>query len=741
MNDLAEVNLRSGQGKVAQYREGKLAVPAVPGAGKTFTLAYLAADLIAHNQVQSGKILIVTYMNSAVSNFKSRIDDFLEARGLTPRQGYEVKTLHSLAMSILKERPDYLLINEEFQVVDEGRQWDLIEGLAQEWLRKNKNKWQKIIDCRRNTKWFSIAADIWQDKDFIKFIKSMIKHFKMKGLTREQAAKLQQQVDSDSYLAWALEIFVEYNLELSRNGWLDFNDLIINAWKLLEEDEELCQRLQEKWSYVFEDEAQDSNPVQERVLYLLAGENGNLVRVGDSNQSIMGTFTSADPENFRSFCDRVKQQSILYSSRSAQPIIDLANYLVEWSRNSHPEQPCQDALALQKIKPVSQDDSHPNPQVEGYPIFTEEFATQEEEITAIAKEAKEYINDHPEETVAIIAPSGYYCSDMLDVLRDLEVPCQGVGGINQAYQETIESLKLAIKYLAQPHQTERLIDLLNNYFLVEFSSVEQKLVAQLLTDRSLQEILYHPSGELPIVEFPDELAGSKKLLTVFREVVEKVQHWLKASLSLPPDELVLFLAEELGLEEDALALAQGMALQIKDHLQNHPSWKLADVVENLDDLNQSFETVAKKLDGVRGFEAKPGVVTVLTAHKSKGLEWDAVFITAIVAESYPATLSDSFKGESWYLDDDKSNPVALAQAQLARELEGDVVIDPVLESKIEVIKERLRLLYVAITRAKRSLFLSGYRERKKRNGDLKEVGVSRTFKVLSRYIKSEGRSQ
>lgn len=408
-------------------------------------------------------------------------------------------------------------------------------------------------------------------------------------------------------------------------------------------------------------------------------------------------------------------------------------------QKEHPETACQDALALQQIKPVSQDDPHPNPQVAGYPIFVEEFATQEEEIRAIANKAGAYIEQHPEETAAIIAPSGYYCSDLLEVLRELEIPCQGVGGVDQAYQETITALKLAIKYLAYSHQSQRLIDLLTNYFLVEFSEQEQELISQLLAERSVQEILYHPSGELPVVEFPAELAGNQELLTAFRQAVEKIQEWLTASLNLPPEELILFLAEELELEEDALALAQGMALQVKDHLQDHPNWKLADIVDNLADLDQSFASVAKKLDDVRGFTAEPGVVTVLTAHKSKGLEWDAVFITSIVAESYPATVNDSFKGECWYLADDKSNPVALAKAQLARGLDEDIVVDPVFQSKIEVIKERLRLLYVAITRARRSLFLSGYRQREKRNGDFKEVGLSQTFKVLARYIESNSK--
>lgn len=124
------IKLRPDQREVAAYRGGQLAVPAVPGAGKTTVLAHLAADLIQEGLHRPGKILIVTVMNSAVSNFARRIGDFLKERGLPRTAGYEVKTLHSLAMGILKERPEFLMINQNFQVIDESTQRSLIGYLA-----------------------------------------------------------------------------------------------------------------------------------------------------------------------------------------------------------------------------------------------------------------------------------------------------------------------------------------------------------------------------------------------------------------------------------------------------------------------------------------------------------------------------------------------------------------------------------------------------------------------------------
>lgn len=293
------IHLRPGQKEVAAYRQGYMAVPAVPGAGKTTVLAYLASSLIAEGYTRPGKILIVTVMNSAVSNFRSRIGNFLEEKGLPRTRGFEVKTLHSLAMSILREKPEFLLINNEFQIIDESRQWDLISRLTWDWMDHNGSRWKSPIGVQAETRWYDKALDKWSNTDLPKFIKEMIGYIKSQGLNAEDVVKLRTKLDDHSYLAWATEIYIEYARQLYHNGWLDFDDLISQALRLLQKDEALRQRLRKRWTYIFEDEAQDSNPLQEQILHLLAGEGGNLVRVGDSNQAIMGTFTSAEPAIFR----------------------------------------------------------------------------------------------------------------------------------------------------------------------------------------------------------------------------------------------------------------------------------------------------------------------------------------------------------------------------------------------------------------------------------------------------------
>ena len=116
----------------------------------------------------------------------------------------------------------------------------------------------------------------------------MISWFKLYDLDSEKARELRRYCRRNSYLDWALAIYHDYDRYLREQGLLDFDDLVRQALNLLEKDQLLLERLQQKYTYIFEDEDQDSNELLTRILLLLAGEEGNLVRVGDSNQNHYG---------------------------------------------------------------------------------------------------------------------------------------------------------------------------------------------------------------------------------------------------------------------------------------------------------------------------------------------------------------------------------------------------------------------------------------------------------------------
>ena len=116
---MININYREDQIPIINYDNGTMAVPAVPGAGKTFIITNLVAKLLLEQKHKGGKILILTYMNSAVNNFKGRIRKILEENKIDDTNSYEVMTIHSLAVKIIKEKPEVVMLSEDFNIADD----------------------------------------------------------------------------------------------------------------------------------------------------------------------------------------------------------------------------------------------------------------------------------------------------------------------------------------------------------------------------------------------------------------------------------------------------------------------------------------------------------------------------------------------------------------------------------------------------------------------------------------------
>ncbi len=734
------IKLRPGQTEVSDYRQGYMAVPAVPGAGKTTVLAYLAVNLIEEGWIGKGKILIVTYMNSAVSNFRSKIGDYMEERGLSRNRGYDVRTLHSLALNILKEKPEYLLINDEFNIIDPAMRGRLIKQLIEEWIRDNNKQFLKYFDYDPDSRGYQMAIKRWKEDHFPTLIKAMIGQFKLHGLNRDQISELRRNHRQNTYLDWAFSIYYSYDRIMHQQGLLDFDDLVMQALNLLKKDKQLLERMQQKYTYVFEDEAQDSNLLLGNILSLLAGEKGNLVRVGDSNQAIMGTFTNADPQIFREFTEwkDVAKRSILYSSRSSQEIIKLANYLVKWTVNDHPQEECKKALEEKYIYPVAADDPSPNPQPDGYTILSNIFNTSQDELKNVSRLAARHVKENPENTIAILVPANYIMEGIIDELEEQGVKYESLNEQLQEKLKTIEDFKKVLYYLAEPNRGEAIIEVLKEVLLIDYieESGDLAFIDQLFTKYTVEEIVYPIGGSVRFHEYTRNIVSGDMLVELEKALV-RLRLWIDASVKLPPDELVLLIAEQMKLKEEELAVAQNIALQIKVELDSNPHWKLHEIADELPRLGDSFNQFARKIYERKGYEPQPGTITITTFHKSKGLEWDTIYITYLTDDNFPSIVEDKFRSEYYYLKDDYSNPIANAKANLERLIYDREKVDPQKEANIEFINERLRLLYVAITRAKNNLLLTAHREIIYDNGNSKKVNPSKSFLALANFISKE----
>ena len=300
-----DFNPRVTQAQVLNYRQGFMGVSAVPGSGKTWTLSCLAAELIAAGVLEEDQeILIVTLVNSAVDNFSARVGRFVQEMGLLPNLGYRVRTLHGLCHDIVRERPGLVGLSEDFQIVDERVANEIVKDLVTSLLRQQDYVFD---DYFRDDLDENYIANL-KHKDLPDYVATLVSNFikqsKDMSLTPPLLkADLERFGEPLPLLDLCVAAYAEYQRALNYRAVVDFDDLIRLALQALKLDKPYLERLRARWPYILEDEAQDSSLVQEQILRLLTGEDGNWVRVGDPNQAIYETFTTASPQVSAAFCE------------------------------------------------------------------------------------------------------------------------------------------------------------------------------------------------------------------------------------------------------------------------------------------------------------------------------------------------------------------------------------------------------------------------------------------------------
>ena len=723
---------RSDQQPILDFlnTDGYLGVSAVPGSGKTHILSALAARLVAERIRGDEEVLIVTFANSAVDNFARRIRDFLQRgeKTLLPEVGYRVRTLHGLAHDILRERPALLGLPEDFDILDERVSTQILTDTTLNWLRANPQLFNDFVDPtldenRRRyltrEKWPELATTL---------ARSFIRRAKDLQLTPAAARDGLPAVTGPWAIgAMCVEIYDQYERGLRYRGGLDFDDLIRLALKGLQIDPQLLARLRARWPYILEDEAQDSSELQEKILRLLT-ERGNWVRVGDPNQSINTTFTTSNINFLRNFLDEpgVTPVEMDRSGRSTARIIQLANQLVEWTMRDHPSPGVRaEAFRYQQIQAVPAGELPPNPiERPDYTVTLYNAAlSPEKELELVVKSIGRWLPDHADRTCVILVPDNYRGGKVVEALDAANLPHDDLLRSTSKTRAAAKALGSVLRYLSAPlsgpllaqayktlrahtaddeAESDEALDALRRTVtggLRRCDKVEAYLWPRLDLDWLAD---YKPAQDDPAVRA--ELIDFRRTIT----------HWLEASSQLPIDQLVLTIAPDLyhsdDLEQAArdLALAHKLAVALRQIANQHTAYRLPDLAAELDRVANNQQKFLGFGDDDLGYAAKPGQVTVATMHKAKGLEWDRVYLLGVNNYDFPSgEAHDTYRGETWYIRDGLNlEAEAIAQAE-ALDKRADYFIGPATQkARTAYVAERLRLLYVGITRATRELILT-----------------------------------
>ena len=747
--------LRPGQRRLADWRGGPLAVSAVPGSGKSTGMAAGAAIAISHFQLHGRKqLVLVTFTRSAAANLKAKVRNHLKALKL-PYNSFIVQTLHGLALNIATHNPEVSGINlETTTLVSPNQSNRLIRTAVEAWIHEAPDLYHRLVEGQsfdgeetdRLRRQSVLRTEVLPALAY-----TAIHEAKSSGLVPTDLSRIGQQAPANvnQLLDVAAGLYGQYQTLLSQRGLIDYDDMILAALKALA-DPDICRHWQTQFFAVFEDEAQDSSPLQTRLLERLAanpeaGEEAlsdrgpqsppslgdfetapvqfwetspNLVRVGDPNQAINSSFTPADPVFFNQFCDANRPgrlATIDQAGRSTQKIMDAANFVLQWVNQQSKEPP----FRAQVILPVPPNDPQPNanPAPLGQGVELIKPANITASVQKIAQRVKELINDWKEEkdtsgerprppTLAVLVREnrqGRFIREMLedpdrlgfDFIETTGLKIYDVGSRDRNTQIPREMLQL-LQFVERPHSPDYLKGALR--VLVDRQRIPTQDLNPLAT--SPEQFLYPGPLDPPLTT--QAALNARRYCTSL----------LRARFDLPPYHLIPFLGTTLNYNQSELATADKLAARIAQ--QTTEDSNLTTMIGALQEIVSSERFDAIEAEDTEAQYTRPGQLTIITMHKAKGLDWDAVFLPFLHAKLLP--------GESWVPPQGEFlGTVSLpdvARAQIRAHIHGhvhgspDIPDIPTAWHRANDLQkaEEFRLLYVAMTRAKRLLWMSAAKQ-------------------------------
>lgn len=723
---------REEQQKILSYTGGTMGISAVPGSGKTFTLSALAADLIeklvrdSESSEPDQEILIVTFSNAAALNFSSRIAAFLAERGLLPGIGYKVCTLHSMALDIIRGHTQQLGIQEDFTVLDEVGSDSLLRRAVGLWMdADNRETFDRVINPNlKPEKQDEIYREKWRD-DLTGIIRNVISQAKDYHITPEDLRQNIEIIDDRfirPLLDMVCDIYGFYQTQLRNYPAMDFADLMFYAWNLLSADSGYLAYLQHRWPFILEDEAQDSSLIQEEVLRLLTAKSGNWVRVGDPNQAINETFTTANPKYLRNFISQAAFNVPMETAgRSQRSILAQANRLVNYVVNAHPNPVCRSGLAPTYIRLTRPGDKQGNPPDEPARIVYDPIVySTREEIDTICRHAVRHAKEHPAETIAILTPSNDYGKEFVTRLEEFPVEVVEVLKSTKKARASADVIAAVLEWLSIPLNRKYCLALFRilyserekgEFYLTE---ADQEKLSAILENMEHPEDFFYPLSDEPLQQLIESWQLEEVLIQTLFRFRYFLKRWLDARF-LPIDQLVLLIGQDLFTTSEDLCCAGQIGLLLAQVARMNPELNLSSMAGEVRKIASNANLYA----GLRGSDSQfdpndyPGKIIVTTYHRSKGLEWDQVYLTSCNAYDFPDGSESQYTGRRYkprYVRDNLDLQAEILQALkiIAFPQSGQQFRrgDGSREAWLDSVRERLRLLYVGITRAKKGLYVS-----------------------------------
>ena len=636
--------LNTNQLEATSHFEGPLLVLAGAGSGKTRVLTARVCHLIQEFGISPKKILTVTFTNKAAGEMRERITKLLGSEPI----GMWMGTFHAMGARLLRRHADRLGWDRSFSIFDSDQSLRLIKSVQEE-LGLDLKRW--------NPK--AIRAEISNSKN---------------RLEDDKTFQLETQSGSELFIRTVGQVFSAYQEALQAQDAFDFDDLLMKPVELLEGHRDLLEHYRGRFSFILVDEYQDTNRAQFRFVELLARAHGNLMVVGDPDQSIYA-WRGADVRNILDFetafpSTRVVPLEINY--RSKESILSAANAVIGENVNRP-----------KKILRASRKG--------GDKITLVETSNEKDEAQWIVSEIQDQIQSTQGLSIcdcAVLYRTNAQARALEDAFLRARMPYQVVGGLRFYQRREIQDVLAYLRLISNP-KDKTAFDRIVNYPRRGIGHTTREHLTRWAVDQGITMLEAAGRAE----EVPGIRTAGVRGLKQFADLMRRLS--LRATQATI-GEILEGLVEDISLikhlnnegpdGEDRVRNVIELIAGTLDFDATLAQTIEPDEIDTFTELDLFLQEVALIADLDR---LDPGseTVTLMTLHNAKGLEFSLVFIAGLEEGLFP--LSRAY-------------------------------------DEADALEEERRLFYVGITRAEDKLFMSWARQRR-RAGDF-------TYGSLSSFV-------
>jgi len=579
--------LNDRQIEAAETLSGPLLIIAGAGSGKTRTLTYRIANLIAQGMAQPWQILAVTFTNKAAGEMQKRVEEILSENFPGSEDNRPmIGTFHSICVRILRKHFDKFGREKSFVIYDSTDTKGIMKRLIKEQnVDKDKIKYQVVLGM--------ISKYKNQLKGAVDFSRKASNHFERT----------------------VAELFEAYEKRLIENNALDFDDLLLYTVRLFREHQDVLDEYQERWRYICVDEYQDTNQAQYQIVKMLVSKYRNLCVIGDSDQSIY-SFRGADITNILEFEKDYTDAKIIkleQNYRSTQVILDAADNIIEKNKR-------------RKAKKMWTE------QEGGDLIEVFHARTEMEEAQYVAREIEKLmtVSNVSLKDIVVLYRTNAQSRIIEESMLRYGLPYKVIGGVKFYARKEIKDVLGYLRVIQNPNDTDSLLRIINTPPRRIGATTLNKLQNFALNrSLTLAELLKH-------IEMVDVLNDKTK--GILADFWGKVMNWREESKKMEVSKLIKKIVQDVGFKAYLLDGTEEGEMRFENILE------LISVATKYDDLPPDvslisfLEEVALVADTDQIREDLSNV-TLMTLHSVKGLEYPYVFIVGCEENIFPHSRS------------------------------------------------------------------------------------------------------